>query len=46
MKNTALTILLALPLLSPAVALAAQAGKAPPSTATYIMKQEAACPRI
>ena len=40
MKSTALTLLMTLSVLTPAAALAAQAAKAPPSTATYIMKQE------
>jgi len=40
MKSSVLTILMALPVLTPAALLAAQAAKAPPSTATYIMKAE------
>src|SRR4051812_33740273 len=40
MKNTVLNVLVIVPFLSPVAALAAQAGAAVPSTATYIMKEE------
>jgi hypothetical protein len=40
MKNTMLTVLVMMPVLTPLAALAAPAGNAAPSTATYIMKEE------